>query len=409
MQKIIKITQQTFWQIVGKIITTVSTFIVLGLIARNYGEQGTGIYTLAVTYLAVFFILADFGFNAHVLTKIQTVKFSLQAEEFKKLLGTRIIWSIFLVILSLALLPVWPFATPNFSKAIVLGSLAIIFYSIFVSTNLIFQSRLRYDLSILATSLGTLVWLILASWFIRLKFDIPFLVFSHALIWIIISIFAIFFVRNLIDTIGVKFDLRYIKKLFLTSWPIAATLGLNVVYFRADTFILSYFKGMTDVGMYNVAYQVFQSVVTLPAFIMNSFYPIMLDTYKNQIGKFGSQIKNAVFLLFTFSLIISLITYLVSPFVIKLITGSGFSGSVTSLQILSFGFPAYFLSALLMWVMVTKGMYRGLLIVYSLGLMVNIAANLIFIPQYSYIASSWITGISEYLILVMQVVVLWRR
>ena len=67
MKILAKITSQTLWQILGKVVTTLSTFIILGLVARNYGEEGTGVFTLALTYLAIFYIFADFGFNAHVL------------------------------------------------------------------------------------------------------------------------------------------------------------------------------------------------------------------------------------------------------------------------------------------------------------------------------------------------------
>lgn len=64
-----KIFKQTSWQILGKVVTSVSTFVILGMVARNYGKEGTGVFTLALTYLAVFYVLSDFGFNAHVLKK----------------------------------------------------------------------------------------------------------------------------------------------------------------------------------------------------------------------------------------------------------------------------------------------------------------------------------------------------
>lgn len=402
MQKLLKIFEQSLWQLLGKVVSSGATFIVLGLVARNFGETGTGTYTLAVTYLAIFFLLADFGFNAHVLRKFQTA-------EFKKLLGTRILWSGFLVVLAVGLLPFWPFTTPTFAQAVMFGSLAVVASGIFVTCNLIFQKNLRYDLSALAVIFGTIAWLLVVFWFIKQSLPVPYLLFTHFLSWLVISLVALVFVKKLINTLSISFVFSYIKKLFRESWPIAATLALNVVYFRADAFILSSIKGPAEVGIYNVAYQVFQSILVLPTFIMNSFYPMMLETLKNKIDRFQHQIKIALLGLLFLSFSILLATYYMSPFVIKLITGSGFTGSVTSLQILSLGFPAYFLSALLMWVMVAKNMYKKMLIIYGLGLMVNITANLVFIPQYGYIAASWITGASEYFILALQAVILLKK
>lgn len=409
MQKLLKVSQQTFWQVFGKIVTSLSSFIILGLIARNYGEVGTGIYTLAVTYLAIFFILSDFGFNAHILRRIQNKDNLLQRNEFKKLLGTRVVWSAILVLISVAILPFLPFATEQFKTAVVWGSLTILVYGVFVTCNLIFQSRLKYELSVLAVSAGSIVWLIIVLWFVNLKLPIPYLVLTHLLAWIVIVAVALFLLKKLIHGFWLEFRRSYTIRLFKQSWPLAATLVLNVVYFRVDAFMLSYFKGAFDTGIYNLAYQVFQSILVLPTFVMNSFYPMMLQTLKINVEKFNFHIRLAAFGLFLISALILLITYILSPFVVSVITGSGFTDSAFSLRILSLGFPAYFLSALALWIMVAKRMYKQMVTVYSVGLIFNILANLIFIPQYSYLAASWITGISEYLILGVQVLILWRQ
>ncbi|MDP3733449.1 MAG: oligosaccharide flippase family protein, partial [Candidatus Daviesbacteria bacterium] len=227
------------------------------------------------------------------------------------------------------------------------------------------------------------------------------MVLGYVLAWGIHASGTLLFVLKFAKNTLPVFDFKYIFKLFKEVLPLSATLILNVLYFRADSFILAYFKNPAEVGVYNLAYQVFQSILVLPTFIMNSYYPMMLQARKI------SKIAPLILLFLSFSILLT--TYYLSPFIIKLITGSGFVGSVESLRILSFGFPAYFLSALLMWVMVAKKMYKKLLIVYGLGLIVNIAANLYFIPLYGYVAASWITGISEYLILAMQAVILFKR
>lgn len=405
MQGLLKISQQTLWQILGKVVTSLSTLIILGLVARNYGETGTGVFTLALTYLAIFYLLADFGFNAHILQKTGNLQSEVE-DQWVRLLGARILWSILLVIIALGLLPTFPFATADFSKAVTLGSLAIVFYAVFVTSSLIFQSRLRYDLAAASIAIGSLFWLVIVMLFIKLKLGVPFLVLSHSISWIIIALVSFLLLKKLIKKLDIKFDARFIKRLFKNSWPIAGTLVLNVIYFRVDAFILSSIKGISEVGIYNVAYQVFQSILVLPTFVMNSFYPMMLESLTMEMARFKRQIKLTFGGLMVVSTLASLSIFVLSPLVIKLITGGGFEGSITSLQILSLGFPAYFLSALLMWVMVAKKMYNKMLLVYGLGLVFNVAANLLFIPHYSYLAASWITVISEYLILGMQVVTL---
>ncbi len=389
MHSLVKISQQTLFQLIGKVATSLSTFIILGLVTRNYGEAGTGVFTLALTYLAMFYLLADFGFNAHEIKKDNI--------QWQKLLGTRIIWSIALVILAVALLPFLGFATYDFSRAVLFGSFAILATGVFITCNLSFQKKLRYDLSVLASSLGTLVGLGIFIYFVSLHLPISNLVLAQSFGWVVIAGAAFSLVTEDLPI----FDKQYTINLFKESWPIAVTLVLNVVYFRADSFMIAYFRSPNEVGVYNVAYSVFQSALVLPAFIMNAYYPMMLRSLKG--------IKFVGFGLLGLAGAGTLVTYFLSPLIISTLTGGGFIGSVQSLQILSLGLPAYFLSALLMWLMVSKNKYKSMLLVYAIGLLVNLALNFVFIPRYSFITASWTTVISEYLILGLQVIILYLK
>ena len=177
-------------------------------------------------------------------------------------------------------------------------------------------------------------------------------------------------------------------------------MALNVVYFRVDSFLLAYFRNISDVGIYNIAFSIFQTALVFPAFIMNAYYPMMLKSLK--------QIRVIGLILLVIAGLGSLLTFLLAPLLVPILTGGGFEGSVESLQILSLGFPAFFLSSLMMWILVTKNRYKVMLAIYGIGLLVNIVLNLIYIPSGSFIAASWITVLCEYLILTLQVVSLIR-
>lgn len=382
---LVKIFKQTFWQMIGKLVSSASTLIILGMVARVYQESGTGVFTLSLTYLAVFNLLSDFGFNAHIMRGAKV--------KWQKLLGTRIIWSIFLLILAVGLLPFWPFAQAEFIQAVIFGILAIVGFAIFTSCNLIFQKQHRYDLSVVASSTGTLVGLTV---FILLSFfDLPvaFMLFPYLVSWIVISMTALFLLRRLIKNILPIFDLQYTISLFKDSWPIAVTLALNVVYFRADSFIISFYQGNHQAGIYNVAYAVFQAVLVLPTFMMNAYYPLMLKSY--------SKMKLVAVWLVTAAIFGTVLIFSLAPRLINILTGAGFEGSSDSLQILSLSFPAFYLSSLLMLRLITKGRYKLMLAIYTVGLIFNLILNFAYIPQFSYLAASWITVFSEYLILGM--------
>lgn len=405
MGTLFKVSQQTAWQLLGKVITALATFIILGAVSRNYGPGGTGVFTLALTYLAFFYLVADFGLNAYLLPKLLQSEANLY---WRKLLGVRLVWVAFLIPVAVLIPPFLPFTEQRltFSLAVLLGAAAILGNAVFLTANALFQAKLRYDFSLVTTAVGALGTVVLFLLLIRLDYPIPALLGVHALGWLVAGLISLVLVKRFFHQISPAFSQKFLKVTLMEAWPISLTLVLNLIYFRVDVLILASVKSFSEVGIYNVAYQVFQSALVLPTFIMNSYYPLMVKKLNESRGEFMAEVKKMGLILTALATLGVGATWILSPMVVKLIAGEGFGGSITSLQILSLGLPAYFISSLLMWVLVTLKKYYALVGIYLTGTIANIILNLTFIPQYSYIASSWVTGISEYLILLLQLIIL---
>lgn len=405
MNTFFKVSQQTAWQLVGKVITSLSTIFILSLVSRKYGEQGTGIFTLSLTYLAFFYLLVDFGINAYILPYLKNDASLTE----RKLLGLRIVLSIVLMLISLVILPLLPFSRQEFNQAIMFGVLSILFSGMYISFNALFQSKLRYDLSIISSSIGTIATTVLIYLFIGGDYPVSYLLFASMIGWIINSLLAAFFAGRYLPSVLPLIDKQFISKTLSSVWPISLTLLFNMIYFRLDTFILTSYKGFAEAGVYNLAYQVFQSALVLPTYIMNSYYPMMVTELSESRRSFFNSLKKVALIMVGLGVAGTVTAFLFSDFIINLIAGfKGFSGSPGALKILSLGFPAFFVSSLLMWSLVSLKKYKELMIIYFVGLFLNFILNVIFIPSYSYIASSWITGISEYFILLLQLLILYR-
>ncbi len=403
MDPLKKVSLQTFWQLGGKAVTSLSGIFILGLITRTYGKEGTGVFTLSLTYLAFFYTLADLGINAHLLPKI------LQNDwlTWRKLLGFRVLWATFLIAVSFLVVGVWPVAG-LFRQAALIGSGAILASAIFTTANAAFQSRLLLQKSVLANSAGTLAALLSIYIITAAHFPVSLTLLGHFLGWLVTAGLALFLLHRFVY-LKPEVDLTFIQQTIRESWPISLTLILNMAYFRVDAFLLLADKGFSEVGIYNVAYQIFQSALVLPTFIMNGYYPLLLQHFQQNHMLFKYYLKKAILIMLGLSLAGVATTEVLSPLIIDLITGSPtFSGAKTSLQILALGFPAFFISAVFMWVLITLRRYKIMLVIYVTGLIFNSLLNYLLIPRHSFIASSWITGASEYLILGMQIMVLWR-
>lgn len=402
MEIIIKVVKQTGWQLVGKIISVLATFIILGIISRMYGQSGVGVYTLVLAYLAFFYLAADLGLNAYILPSLKD-----GPSWINKLFSLRLYWSVILAFLSGVLVVFVPIDNRFFLPAVVFGSGTIVFNGVYNSINLVLQKKLRYDLSIIPTSAGALTLLVLIVFFSSFKLSIPFLLLAVSLGWLVNNLTGFLIIKKFFKLKLLKINIKNELTFLLPAWPISLTLVLNTLYFRIDTFILAAVKPISDVGIYNLSYSIFQNALVLPTFIMNSLYPIMVSTLDQNKKFFLSQFKLAIVLMLTLAVIGTIIVLIFSSLIINMLAGPDFKNSVEVLNILSLGFPAYFLSALLMWVFLSFKEYKKMFFIYFLGLLINTILNFIYIPKNSYIAAAWITGISEYLILILQIIILF--
>lgn len=406
MNVLVKISQQTAWQIIGKITTALSTIIILGLISRQFGEEGTGIITLALAYLGFFSLAVDFGINAHILPQLLKGDVNII---WRKLFGLRIILAVSLVISAALLILFWPNQASVFKITVLMGLVSIIEAAVFISATALFQSRLRYDLTTSATILGTVTTL--GSLFFLIKLNsVPLLMAGYVFGWIVTAGAALLLVKKIFNNIRPIFDLSFSTRTINNVWPISITLLINLIYFRADAFLLSYFKNFTEVGIYNLSYQIFQSLLVLPTYIMNSFYPLLLKDFSSSLLKFKESLLKGVLLMAAIGFLGTVGTIFLASIVVQIITGGhGFSGSVSALQILSLGLPAFFVSSLLMWSLIALKQYRPMMMIYLAGLLINVLLNVIFIPRYSYLAAAGVTVVSEYLILILQLIILRKQ
>lgn len=383
---------QSFYQILGKFSTAISTIIVLAIISTNYQSEGVGVYTLALAYLGFFYLAADLGLNAFILPKL-----SLNSKEADYLFTLRLIIAIGLVLVSIILAHLLPIKSPLFVQAVYLGAISIIFNGIFNSANLIFQKNLRYDLSVIGSILGALVTVLLIYYLSNIRATIPYLILAPTIGWLINILVAGILVGKFHRFKILPIAGEYLSELIKKAWPVALTLLLNVLYFRIDTFILGSFHQISIVGQYNLAYQFFQTALVLPTFIMNSYYPIMLKKLTQSKEIFYKELKIGTILLLVVGGTGTMLTFLLSPILIKSLSGE--DGSIVSLNILSLGFPAFFASAILMWALISLKKFKTVLTIYAVGFLVNLTLNFLLIPTYAYIGASVVTVLSEYLIL----------
>lgn len=393
----------TVAQIIGKGISGGTTFFVSILLARSLGVEGYGDFTKVTTYIAFFYLFCDFGLNAAYLQlkEAQTEKRLKNA-----LFTTRVLLSLLLMFIALAITTFLPgSANQGYSTIVKMGIIlftpTVLFQTLITTTNAIFQERLRYDYATYATIAGSLVTLL--SIFVLTKLLLPSAMlygslFAFLLGSLLTTLVALFFVKKFAGLPRLTIDIAIIKKLLLAALPLGITLLLNVVYFRVDSVILTITRSTMEVGTYGLAYKFFEMALVLPTFFMNAALPSLILAKKEaDTKKLQKQIRTSGITLFVLSVFVAIGGWICSP-LITLIKPE-FVSSILPFNLLLIGLPIFYLSSLTMWILVIEKKQIQMLIIYALSMVLNIVANVIFIPAYGYMAAAWITIISELFIL----------
>lgn len=384
------IISNTLFQSFGKIASFVLSFISIVLLTRYLGTSGYGNYTLVFSYLAFFSLIADFGLQFIAVKEIAGAK-----KQIEKIYGTLFILKFYLVLISTILAIVFLFFFPYSTQlkiAIIIGALAVGVSGMTGYFNTVFQAKVRLDLLSLLDIVAKIGTVASIALFVFLKLNFYFIVSS-----ILIGNIASFLVgmKFLPKTIKFNFDKRIAKKLFFQSIPVGITALLTTFYFKIDTIILSILKTSADVGIYSLSYKILENITLFWFFYTSTVYPLLAKFKVESREKYRELFSNSILLAVVSSIPILLTSYFFAPYVIMLFGGSKFNQSVDALRILLFALPFLFVNTLFYNLFIIEEYNVIIVLGMVASLLFNIVFNLIFVPQYNYIASSYITIFSE--------------
>lgn len=402
-----KIAANTVYQLFGKIFSLCITVLATVIITRTYGREMYGQFSLMQAWPALFFVIVDFGLNA-IATREISKDWSKAGKYFGNILVIRMFFSLFLILLLLAALRFFPYSY-SLKLGIILSLFLIFTQALFTTTNIIFQAKLRYDLSTIGYLSGYVLILALVFLLSSQNAGVMWLSFSYVLGGLVTFTVNYFFIKSLGVKPEFKPDKEVWKYLLASSLPLGLMFVFSQVNFKADSLLLSVlpvptFLGISNneaVGLYALPYKVFEVALVLPTFFMNSVYPIMVVHMTQGKDKLKETLTQSLKFLFWAALAFSVLGYIFSPLAVRILGGAEFTNSVPALRILLAGLVLYSLTQPLAWLIVTLGYQRYLPYIYLVSAIFNFTANYLVIPKYSFYGSAVVTHISEFLILIL--------
>lgn len=399
-----KIGYNTLIQIGGKIISVALGFLTVVLLTRYLGVEGYGNFTLVFAYLTFFGIIADFGLQLTIVREL-----SQNTLKAGRIYGTYFWLKFSLVVIStvlaLVVLLFFPYSL-SLKIGIMIGALAVGIGGLTGCGTAIFQANLRLDLVTFVDVIAKIVTVSFIIIFVFLKFS-----FYHIISTVLVGNLIGFFVTWVLVKKMIKFNFTYdpalAKKIMRWSIPIGLTSFFSVAYFRIDMIMLSIMRGSTDVGIYSLAYKILENILVLWGFYMASVYPT-LSRLSNNRKRFMELFKKSIFVALGFSALMIFVGLITAPILISVFGGVGFYASILPFKILLFSVPIFFINNLVYYLFLIEKKMTIVLYGMILALMTNFIFNFVFIPKSGYIAASYVTILSEFILMMFYLIMIPR-
>jgi len=409
-----KVALNTAAQFVGKIVGIAISLATIGLLFRFLGVEGAGKYTTAFAYSSFFSLFADIGLGWTLLRELATKKTKEEkSKAFKNIFTLRLVIGIFVFTSASSI--VWLLHyPPDVKMAVVILSIAWLFQSLTSSVVQIYLNFYRMDIAVLAEIIGKACILLVVYGVSRAGGTLVGVMFAY-LVGNFVNFAIVFLMGAKFIETGLAFDKKYWRFAMRQALPIGLTLVFGYVYYKVDSLMLSFLKGMTDVGIYGAPYRLLEVLQIIPAIFLGSSFSLITRYATDKDDRLNSAFQKQFNFLSLLAMPIVVGTFVLALPIIRFVTGSGgeftttstvsiFGRSMTSvacLKILIFSVGVNFFSTLYNFMIVSLGKQRQM-IWPTIGFAAfNLVLNFILIPRYSYIGASISTVLTEIIVLVV--------
>ena len=391
-----QVAYNTIVQIIGKAIATILGLAAIAVMARYLREVGFGQYTTIITFLSFFGIIADFGLTL-VTSQMISRPENDQTVLLNNLFSLRLISAVFFLGLAPLIVLFFPY-----EPIIKLGVAITVLSFFFTALNQIlvgwFQKNLTMTVVAMAEVVSRVILLggiIITAY---LNFGLLGIMVATVISSLVSFIMHYWFSRRFIK-ISWQIDLAVWREIIKKSWPLGLTIFFNLIYLRADIFILSLLKGQADVGLYGATYKVIDVLTTLPFMFAGLILPILTAEWAGQnFMKFNRVLQKSFDAMIILALPLIIGAQLTAGPLMLLIAGENFiqSGYILKILILAIGF--IFVGCLLSHAVIALDKQKNIIGAYIFTAATSLAGYLIFIPRFSYYGAAWVTVYSEFAI-----------
>ena len=253
--------------------------------------------------------------------------------------------------------------------------------------------------------LNSVATFVIVIWGITDGFGVVWFAFAYFVSGLAVTIYSVTAYSRNFSLPHIEIDLKFWNRIFREALPFALSGLFVTIYFYIDSVLLSLMKGAEAVGLYNAPYRLIVVLLFIPAMINTAIFPAMSRLHGTANDSFRLIYKSYFKYMAIVSVPIGIGTTLLAGQIITLIFGVAYGNSAIALQILIWAAVFIFLSAAFMRLFETSNRQMIVTKITAIGLVENVALDVLLIPRLSYVGPSIATAATELTVLLLGVFV----
>jgi O-antigen/teichoic acid export membrane protein len=211
-----------------------------------------------------------------------------------------------------------------------------------------------------------------------------------------IGMAATFFVlRNDLKNVFSHFRWDYIRPIFSSAWPFAASAALGMFMLNTDILMLGWFRGAEEVGFYSAGNRIVQLLYTIPSILTISVLPTFTRLAFSHREKMRYALENTITTLFLFSIPMGIGGVILGDKIIDLVFGSTYLPATLSFRILMLTLMIDFSALVLSNAVFAFNQQKKLTINTAIGASINVFGDIIFVPLFGMTGSALVTLVAQ--------------
>jgi O-antigen/teichoic acid export membrane protein len=376
--------------LLSQIIRLLTNFLIFIGIARLYGPEAFGQFSVAYTFATICIVLSDFGFD--VLLTSEIARNSKDALTIcRKYFSMKIIF-VGLGSLVMISIPSFQYFSQTSRIIIYTFTLYVVFTSFTNFFNAIFKGleRFEYETKISFVTNSTLLILLGLLGFFRIP------LFQIVIFFVVVRfVGAALSMMKAFSLTGGNFmmiDFKEWKSIINQILVFGIHFVFGSLFFQLDTLLLGMWKGDHAVGIYQAAFKIMILLLIIPDIAINSLLPVLSRLFVESKEKWETTSRLLSKLLFLLSLPTALILFIYPELIIRIIYGHDlFDDAIPLLRIFSLVILVRFSVESYALMITTSKRQHIRMVIVILATLFSFSANYFAIPAFGELGAAWVS------------------